>query len=87
MELHPICIIQTHIVGEMLTFIAAILDAKCQEWLVGGGGETVLAVPAVTELGKEVQDVTTGEEQQGALGIPDKQHRTSPRAARGKIQS
>lgn len=53
--------------------------------MVGGGrGETVLAVPAVTELGKEVQNVTTREEQQGALGIPDRQHRTSPSAARGK---
>lgn len=51
----------------MTIFIAGLLDAKCQKW------KENKRVLAVTELGK---GVTKCWEEQGALGVPNRQHIT-----------
>ena len=57
MESHPICILKTHIRGEMLNIYCSPTGYQLPRM----GGKT--KVPAVSTLGKEMWNVSKGEEQ------------------------
>lgn len=52
MESRPICIRETHVIGEMLILTAGLLDAKGQELGRGAAGRVL----AVTKLGTRMTE-------------------------------